>query len=132
MAAVTATALLPPIPRPTAATRGRGTPTARSCGTSSAPGDTATGLAVRYHAWTAELISLNRLGAKGTLRQGQVLKIPVVLSAVRRARGQASQPRVGRKHAHHRKQRARPVLHSVTPPGRGWLHADLTRYRCAA
>ena len=28
------------------------------------PGDTATGLAVRYHAWTAELLRLNRLGER--------------------------------------------------------------------
>jgi LysM repeat protein len=86
------------------------------------PGDTATGLAVRYHAWTAELISLNRLGPKGTLRQGQVLRIPVVLSAVRRAGGQAKPPKTKKNRA------ARPLLHSVTPPGRGWLHADLTRH----
>jgi murein DD-endopeptidase MepM/ murein hydrolase activator NlpD len=85
------------------------------------PGDTATGLAVRYHAWTAELIGLNRLGPGGALRQGQVLKIPIVLSAVRRDRGPAKP--VTRKP----RSAVRPILHSVTPPGRGWLHADLTR-----
>jgi hypothetical protein len=84
------------------------------------PGDTATGLAVRYHAWTAELISLNRLDAQGRLTQGQVLRIPIVVSAVRRAGGQVAPVR--KKHAP-----ARPLLHGVTPPGRGWLHADLTR-----
>ncbi len=131
---VTATALLPVVPV---------LPAARAAAAAAAPwpghpdralvryvvrpGDTATGLAVRYHAWTAELISLNRLGAKGTLRQGQELKIPIVLSAVRRASGHVPPPRVTHKHAHPRKQRARPVLHTVTPPGRGWLHADLTR-----
>ena len=46
------------------------------------PGETATGLAVRYHAWTAELLRLNRLGSTGVIHQGQVLRIPVVLSAV--------------------------------------------------
>ena len=30
------------------------------------PGETAAGLAVRYRAWTAELIQLNRLGPAGT------------------------------------------------------------------
>ncbi len=85
------------------------------------PGETAAGLAVRYHAWTAELIRLNRLGPAGTLYRGKALRIPVVVSAARKARGlQAPRPHQGRKHL--------PVLiHSVTPPTRKWLHADLTR-----
>jgi len=41
-------------------------------------GDTATGLAVRFHAWTAELLSHNHLGSSGTLQVGQRLEIPVV------------------------------------------------------
>ena len=41
------------------------------------PGETATGLAVRYHAWTAELLRLNRLGSTGVIYQGQVLRIPI-------------------------------------------------------
>jgi hypothetical protein len=45
------------------------------------PGDTATGLAVRFHAWTAELISHNHLDASGRLRVGQRLEIPVVTEA---------------------------------------------------
>ena len=44
------------------------------------PGDTASGLAVRFHAWTAELMSHNHLGSSGTLRVGQRLEIPVVTS----------------------------------------------------
>ena len=43
-------------------------------------GDTATGLAVRFHAWTDELISHNHLGATGRLRVGQRIEIPVVTS----------------------------------------------------
>lgn len=46
------------------------------------PGDTATGLAVRYHAWTAELIAHNHLGPAATLVTGQRLEIPVVRPAV--------------------------------------------------
>lgn len=42
------------------------------------PGDTATGLAVRFHAWTAELIELNG----SVLRAGEQIRIPVVLAAV--------------------------------------------------
>lgn len=50
------------------------------------PGDTATGLAVRFHAWTTELVALNRLGPTGSLVVGQRLRIPVVVSAARAAR----------------------------------------------
>jgi len=46
------------------------------------PGDTATGLAVRFHAWTDELIRLNRLDFRATLYVGERIRIPVV---VRRA-----------------------------------------------
>ena len=41
-------------------------------------GDTATGLAVRFHAWTAELLAHNHLGRDGELRVGQRIVIPVV------------------------------------------------------
>lgn len=51
------------------------------------PGDTATGLAVRFHAWTAELISHNHLDASGRLRVGQRLEIPVVTEARDKDRG---------------------------------------------
>jgi LysM repeat protein len=43
------------------------------------PGDTATGLAVRYHAWTDELIRLNHLGRDATLYAGERIRIPVVV-----------------------------------------------------
>lgn len=49
------------------------------------PGDTPSSLAVRFHAWTAELIEMNG----PVLRVGEQIKIPVVLAAVaeqRRAR----------------------------------------------
>ncbi len=121
--AVTAAALLPLLPAaPAAAKPWPGHPDRSVVRYVVRPGDTATGLAVRYHAWTAELISLNRLGPKGALRQGQELRIPIVLSAVRRAGGHVKPPR-----KHVKKVRTRPVLHSVTPPGRGWLHADMSR-----
>lgn len=42
------------------------------------PGDTASSLAVRFHAWTAELVAHNHLGASGALRVGQRIVIPVV------------------------------------------------------
>ena len=99
------------------------------------PGDTATALAVRYHAWTDELVALNHLSG-GHLFQGRVLRIPVVLSAWRKARGLHAPRRTTKHHAgharrHHRHvsshHRTRPLpIHSTTPP-RGWVHADLTR-----
>ncbi|QWZ06339.1 LysM peptidoglycan-binding domain-containing protein [Nocardioides panacis] len=48
-------------------------------------GDTATGLAVRFHAWTRELRSLNHLGRHGRLYAGERIRIPVVVAAARRA-----------------------------------------------
>lgn len=42
------------------------------------PGDTVSGLAVRFHAWTAEIVSHNHLGRSGALQVGQRIVIPVV------------------------------------------------------
>ena len=56
------------------------------------PGDTATGLAVRFHAWTAELISHNHLGSTATLRVGQRIEIPVVRAAARKDRSHRAAP----------------------------------------
>lgn len=50
------------------------------------PGDTATGLAVRYHAWTAELVDLNHLGSDAILRVGEQVRVPVVVTAARQDR----------------------------------------------
>jgi hypothetical protein len=88
------------------------------------PGETATALAVRYHAWTAELIALNHLGPRGALRRGQVVRIPVVVSAARRS-GQ----HVSRHHTRpaHKKHRPPPLLLHPTTPPKGWRDADLTR-----
>lgn len=48
------------------------------------PGDTATGLAVRFTAWTDELIRINHLGPDGTLRVGQRILIPRVTARLPR------------------------------------------------
>ncbi len=50
------------------------------------PGDTPSGLAVRFHAWTAELIELNG----PVLRVGERIRIPVVLAAAARDRKSSS------------------------------------------
>jgi LysM repeat protein len=51
------------------------------------PGDTASGLAVRFHAWTAEIVSYNHLGRSGTLRVGERIVIPVVRKGARSGDG---------------------------------------------
>lgn len=68
------------------------------------PGDTATGLAVRFHAWTAELLAINHLHRRSTLYVGERIRIPVVVAAARRARHHARHhPGHGTHHrAHHR------------------------------
>ena len=50
------------------------------------PGDTATELAVRFHAWTDELIAHNHLGRGAALTVGEQIEIPVVTAAVDKAR----------------------------------------------
>jgi LysM repeat protein len=70
------------------------------------PGDTATGLAVRFHAWTDELIAVNHLGPSRTLYAGERITIPVVRSAARKARRHRhhhhpSHHRAARHHRHH-------------------------------
>ncbi len=110
------------------------------------PGDTATGLAVRFHAWTRELRSLNHLGSRGTLYVGEHVRVPVVLAAVPHARrhhaGHAHHARhharrAHRAHATHRPQRthgARHHRHALPrhPPAHHrhrhpWRQADASR-----
>lgn len=84
------------------------------------PGDTATGLAVRYHAWTAELISYNHLGDRARMRVGQKLRIPVVIAAARRDAGKKKAT-----------QKAKPVRRKKKAgqktKKKGWKHADPSR-----
>ena len=54
------------------------------------PGETAPGLAVRHHAWTAELIRYNHLGSTGRLYAGQRIVIPVVIDRVPEAAPKAN------------------------------------------
>ncbi|MBD8869191.1 lytic transglycosylase [Nocardioides donggukensis] len=71
------------------------------------PGDTATGLAVRFHAWTAELVSHNHLGSAALLRVGDRIEIPVVRAAARRDRA-APQVRAQRTAPKQARKQARP------------------------
>ncbi len=91
------------------------------------PGDTATGLAVRFHAWTDELIAVNHLSSHRTLYVGERIVIPVVRSAARKARHHArphharphkARPHKARPHRvkHHRpRHHARPHRVHATP-----------------
>jgi LysM repeat protein len=68
-------------------------------------GETAGGLAVRHHAWTAELIAYNHLGPSGRLYVGQRIVIPIVPES----------------------QRGNPVKPVKAPKKHVWKHADPTR-----
>lgn len=82
-------------------------------------GETATELAVRYHAWTAELIRHNHLGPDGTLYVGQRIVIPQVtdrLDTKPKARAKA--------------KAKKPAARSSRAPkatSRTWRHADPSR-----
>lgn len=81
------------------------------------PGDTATGLAVRYHAWTAELLRINHLRRHSVIHVGERLVIPVVDAAARRARKHHKRHHHASHHAkrHHAKRHhARHHRHHAT------------------
>ncbi len=71
-------------------------------------GDTATGLAVRFHAWTRELRAVNHLGRHGHLEAGQRIMVPVVDAAARRHRTRHHAPHRTRHHAPHRTRHHAP------------------------
>ena len=98
------------------------------------PGDTATGLAVRYHAWTRELRALNHLGRHGRLYVGERIRIPVVVAALRahhRHRHHTARHHTARHHTarHHsskpRHPATKPVHHAVHP--HPWRLADVSQ-----
>lgn len=109
-------------------------------------GETAGGLAARYHAWTRELVAVNRLGAAGTIHPGQRLRIPVVTAAVRHrhrttgAIGTVAKSRAAklkkravhtkRAHAKRRKKaqtRKRVRARLLHGPTRGWQHSRVSK-----
>lgn len=75
-------------------------------------GETATGLAVRYHAWTDELIRYNHLGRHGQLYVGQHIVIPQVTARLHKK---------PKRSAHHHASRAPKAT------ARTWKHADPSR-----
>jgi LysM repeat protein len=84
-------------------------------------GDTASSLAVRFHAWTAELISYNHLDAGGTLRVGQRIVIPVVKKGDRGSKGGTGRGSTMWQHPDRDREKVRRVIagaarhHDVDP-----------------
>jgi LysM repeat protein len=78
-------------------------------------GDTATRIAVRFHAWTAELLAINHRTASSYWYVGERVTVPVVTAAVRHARHHARPAHhkpAHHKPAHHRPRHHRPRHHS--------------------
>ena len=109
------------------------------------PGDTPGSIAVRYHAWTAQLIAMNHTS---TLYVGQVIRIPVVVKAARKCTRHRhhhtgfladNRDRGHTKHGakHHGKPPKRPNKptkpkpskgpHAHRHPDHGWVHAHASR-----
>ena len=79
-------------------------------------GETATELAVRYHAWTAELIRHNHLGPDGHLYVGQRIVIPQVTARLDKPKKAA------------KAKKPRPRAHRAPKAtARTWQHADPSR-----
>ena len=98
------------------------------------PGDTATELAVRYHAWTDELIALHH--GSSMLVVGERVRIPVVVAAARKARHHVVRHHVTKphakshaKHRHHAKPRhhVRLSRHDRAMRAHGWRHWKMSR-----
>ncbi|MGH3335277.1 MAG: lytic transglycosylase domain-containing protein [Nocardioides sp.] len=82
-------------------------------------GDTATELAVTFHAWTAELIAHNHLGSGAALTVGEQIEIPVVTAAV-------DKPRSNEKARSHRRTQARSAK-TVAHPSRHRVRQAIVR-----
>ncbi len=80
------------------------------------PGETVTGLAVRYHAWTRELLKINRLSRHSTLYVGRVVRIPVVLAAVPHRAHHRHHARHHAKRHHAKRHHASGTTRSGTTP----------------
>ena len=100
-------------------------------------GDTATGLAVRFHAWTDELLAINHLSRHATLYAGERIRIPVVVAAARKARAHrhhaTRRPKHTTHHAkhvtHHAKHTSHHTKHAThhSTTSHGWVYADVSR-----
>jgi hypothetical protein len=84
-------------------------------------GDSATRIAVRFHAWTDELLQINHKTTGSFWYVGEKVKVPVVVKRARAAAHHAAA-----KH-HPRKHHARPPGTHTTRPGAGHLSRATVR-----
>jgi len=84
-------------------------------------GDTATGLAVRFHAWTDELIAHNHLGPTAGLTVGERIEIPVVTAAVPHQKSRPTQ------HRSRGRAATNPPRHRVADPPRQRVRRAIVR-----
>jgi N-acetylmuramoyl-L-alanine amidase len=101
------------------------------------PGDTMTEIAVRYHAWTDELIAAN--GGTSALQVGERVRVPVVVAAARADRDEAARDDTARDDARDhdsddqgavpaaRVRRLRHRLEGYPDPGRARVRRVITR-----
>lgn len=117
------------LPTPAQATDGDLPPGRRILDHRVRPGETVTGLAVRYHAWTAELIAHNHLSAGGAIRVGQHLEIPQVLSALPHHRSHGHRrPHQAHATPHHAPHHAAsPPQAAPAPPGTATVRRTVAR-----
>lgn len=88
-------------------------------------GDTALGLAVRFHAWTDELLRLNHLTLHSRVHVGELVRIPVVVSAARRAH----RHRRHHTHRHATPHRSHRSHHKARPTHRHVVKHHRSRWR---
>ena len=119
LAFTTAAVVTAGVQAPAAATAPAGDPDRKIVRHTVQRGESVTGLAKRYRAWTREVRSLNGLDAQGTIRVGQVLRIPVMVS---RATSSTS-----RSAARTPKGIGTPTHDARLMKQRGWRHWQLSR-----
>jgi hypothetical protein len=92
-------------------------------------GDTATRIAVRFHAWTAELLSINHKTSSSFWYVGERITVPVVTAAANRAKKSHhhAKPRHHRPEKHPRHHR--PKKHHAKPSRPPQYHPSRTQVR---
>jgi LysM repeat protein len=90
-------------------------------------GETATELAVRYHAWTAELIRYNHLGSDATLYVGQKLVIPQVTARMDPKPAKKRPATTAKKSTGSKKPKATAATWKHADPSRATVRSAITR-----
>lgn len=90
-------------------------------------GETVTALAVRFHAWTDELISFNHLGRSARIYPGQHLRVPVVIAALPHRGHHAHAHRAHHTHRGHHHAHAHRAHRGHRPPSRATVRRVVAR-----